>query len=126
MCRQLLRGGIPGLHFYTLNLEVSAPAILHTLSLIKARGLCSPFLSRSDGQAQDVLSHRDLPFARDKSRKEEGVRPVHWANRPDAYVARTAQWDDFPNGLLLRCRRFLGSRDLCSPSPRPLPTRCCG
>lgn len=45
-----------------------------------------------------MLSHRDLPFARDKSRKEEGVRPVHWANRPDAYVARTAQWDDFPNG----------------------------
>jgi 5,10-methylenetetrahydrofolate reductase len=36
MCRQLLRGGIPGLHFYTLNLEVSAPAVLHTLSLIKA------------------------------------------------------------------------------------------
>jgi hypothetical protein len=45
-----------------------------------------------------VCNHRDLPFARDKARKKEQVRPVHWANKPESYVARTANWDDFPNG----------------------------
>lgn len=47
---------MPGLHFYTLNLEVAAPAILHTLDLIK-----------------EVPTHRDLPFVRDKTRKTEQV-----------------------------------------------------
>jgi hypothetical protein len=47
--------------------KVSVPAVLHTLGLV-----------------HDVLTHRDLPFARDKTRSNEGIRPVHWANRPDA------------------------------------------
>lgn len=66
MCRKLLRGGVPGLHFYTLNLEVSAPAILHTLGLVK------------DAQ---VVPHRELPWNKDSSRKGEGIRPIFWANR---------------------------------------------
>jgi methylenetetrahydrofolate reductase (NADPH) len=28
----------------------------------------------------------------------EDVRPINWANRPKSYVARTNEWDDFPNG----------------------------
>lgn len=47
--------------------QVSVPAMLHTLGLV-----------------HDVLTHRELPFARDKTRSNEGIRPVHWANRPDA------------------------------------------
>lgn len=28
----------------------------------------------------------------------EDVRPINWANRPKSYIARTNNWDDFPNG----------------------------
>lgn len=32
------------------------------------------------------------------SRREEDVRPVFWKNRHKSYVARTQDWDEFPNG----------------------------
>jgi methylenetetrahydrofolate reductase (NADPH) len=28
----------------------------------------------------------------------EEVRPIYWANRPRTYIARTEEWDAFPNG----------------------------
>jgi hypothetical protein len=28
----------------------------------------------------------------------EDVRPINWANRPKSYIARTNQWDEYPNG----------------------------
>lgn len=31
-------------------------------------------------------------------RREEDVRPVFWKNRNKTYVARTQDWDEFPNG----------------------------
>jgi methylenetetrahydrofolate reductase (NADPH) len=31
-------------------------------------------------------------------RKEENVRPIFWKNRNKSYVARTQEWDEFPNG----------------------------
>jgi methylenetetrahydrofolate reductase (NADPH) len=31
-------------------------------------------------------------------RAREDVRPIFWNNRPKSYVARTASWDEFPNG----------------------------
>ena len=32
------------------------------------------------------------------NRREEDVRPVSWKNRNKSYVARTQDWDEFPNG----------------------------
>src|SRR5437762_8883687 len=31
-------------------------------------------------------------------RREENVRPIFWKNRNKSYVARTQEWDEFPNG----------------------------
>lgn len=33
-----------------------------------------------------------------KGRREENVRPIFWRNRNASYVARTQDWDEFPNG----------------------------
>ena len=32
------------------------------------------------------------------NRREEDVRPVFWKNRHKSYIARTQDWDEFPNG----------------------------
>lgn len=32
------------------------------------------------------------------NRREEDVRPIFWKNRNKSYVARTQDWDEFPNG----------------------------
>lgn len=32
------------------------------------------------------------------NRREEDVRPIFWKNRNKTYVARTQDWDEFPNG----------------------------
>jgi len=31
-------------------------------------------------------------------RKTEDVRPIFWANKPQSYLERTKNWDEFPNG----------------------------
>jgi methylenetetrahydrofolate reductase (NADPH) len=82
-CKELIAKGIPGLHFYTLNLESSVMRIVQGLGLVP-----------------DWTATRSLPWKQsaDKTRKEEDVRPIFWANRPGSYVRRTATWDDFPNG----------------------------
>merc|ERR1712224_393785 len=82
-CKDLMQNGIPGLHFYTLNLESSVMRIVEGLGL-----------------TPDWTASRDLPWKQsaDKKRKGEDVRPIFWANRPGSYVRRTATWDDFPNG----------------------------
>jgi len=83
MCKELLDAGIPGLHFYTLNLEKSVLQILDGLDLI----------------AKHMA--RTLPWRvsanTDRKAKEE-VRPIFWSNRPRSYMSRTSSWDDFPNG----------------------------
>lgn len=32
------------------------------------------------------------------NRREENVRPIFWRNRQRSYIARTQDWDEFPNG----------------------------
>jgi methylenetetrahydrofolate reductase (NADPH) len=32
------------------------------------------------------------------NRRDENVRPIFWRNRNRSYVARTSEWDEFPNG----------------------------
>eukprot|EP00276_Gloeochaete_wittrockiana_P005145 CAMPEP_0184655738 /NCGR_PEP_ID=MMETSP0308-20130426/14383_1 /TAXON_ID=38269 /ORGANISM="Gloeochaete witrockiana, Strain SAG 46.84" /LENGTH=592 /DNA_ID=CAMNT_0027092455 /DNA_START=195 /DNA_END=1973 /DNA_ORIENTATION=+ len=84
MCRKILDAGAsPGLHFYTLNLEKSVTKIIEGLGMVDLN-----------------KAHRPLPWrppARDK-RSKESVRPIFWANRPKSYLARTATWDEYPNG----------------------------
>merc|ERR1712013_125073 len=74
-------GYAPGIHFYTLNREVSSTAILKNL------GLWS-----------DIK--KPLPFrpSADPARNEEEVRPIFWTQRPKSYIHRTRHWDEFPNG----------------------------
>ncbi|KAK4534421.1 hypothetical protein CDCA_CDCA01G0446 [Cyanidium caldarium] len=84
MCRRILKSGlVPGLHFYTLNLESTVVAILENLRLIPK-----------------FESVRSLPWrpATIDGRRSEDVRPIFWANRPKSYLLRTEGWDDYPNG----------------------------
>ena len=82
ICRRLLDGGAPGLHFYTLNLERSVQVILDRLAIVPER-------------VERVLPWRSAAAVR---RPKEDVRPIFWANRPKSYLARTQDWDEFPNG----------------------------
>ena len=82
ICRRLLAGGAPGLHFYTLNLERSVQVILSRLGILPER-------------SERVLPWRSAAAVR---RPREDVRPIFWANRPKSYLARTQDWDEFPNG----------------------------
>ena len=84
MCEKLVKEGVPGLHFYTLNLEHSVKEILNSIGLIS-----------------DNKTNRELPWRQssDEIRKlSEDVRPIFWSNRPISYLTRTENWDDFPNG----------------------------
>ncbi len=83
MCRKLNEQGVRGFHFYTLNLESSVTAILDEL-----------------GWTDSAASRRALPWRVSSlsDRSEEDVRPIFWSNRPKSYLARTMDWDDFPNG----------------------------
>ena len=53
-------------------------------------------LTSSDG----TPTNRPLPWRHSLglNRREEDVRPVFWKNRNKSYVARTQDWDEFPNG----------------------------
>lgn len=82
MCQELLKAGTPGLHFYTLNREVAVKSILEQLGLWA-----------------DKL-HRPLPWkpTANHTRSEEEIRPIFWRCRPNSYVCRTSEWEEFPNG----------------------------
>ncbi len=82
MCQHLLDEGVVGLHYYTLNLEKVSTQIVTEL------GLLPDNVSRS-------LPWLPVPNA---SRENEAVRPIFWSNRPKSYMARTMEWDEFPNG----------------------------
>ena len=45
-------------------------------------------------------NNRTLPWRQSLglNRREEDVRPIFWKNRNKSYVARTQDWDEFPNG----------------------------
>jgi methylenetetrahydrofolate reductase (NADPH) len=84
MCEKLIAEGVPGLHFYTLNLEHSVSEILRLLGLASKQG-----------------SIRELPWRQSAAgdrKTVEDVRPIYWSNRPVSYLTRTETWDDFPNG----------------------------
>merc|ERR1719353_1676214 len=98
MSRELMEGGCPGLHLYTLNLEKSATAICEKLGLV--------------GQGEKP---KEYPFNRSTgTRGVESTRPIFWAQRAKSYVERTQGWNEFPDG------RF-GQRDTNAfKSPAPI------
>ena len=83
MCRGLVELGVPGFHFYTLNIQSSTTRILERLGRV------------SPGSRERALPWRS---SSEPTREREEVRPIFWSNRPKSYVARTVDWDDYPNG----------------------------
>lgn len=80
MCNELISKGIKFLHFYTINLETSVVESVKKLGIMK--------------------KHKKLPWKKPsfKGRSDETVRPIFWANKPNSYIARTSEWDEYPNG----------------------------
>ena len=84
MGKELLEGGAPSVHIYTLNLETTAMAIVDGLNLApKAH-----------------QQQKDYPWMKGMGNRgsKETTRPIFWAQRARSYVDRTSSWDDFPNG----------------------------
>merc|ERR1719174_422137 len=82
MSRELMEGGCPGLHLYTLNLEKTATAICEKLGLV-----------------DENSKNREYPFNRSTgTRGVESTRPIFWAQRPKSYVERTQCWNELPDG----------------------------
>lgn len=84
MCQKMIDNGILHLHFYTMNLATATNMVLEKLQLLPSV----------------VKSPPSLPWRQSLgfNRKEENVRPIFWKNRTKSYVARTQEWDEFPNG----------------------------
>ena len=85
LCRRLLGAGINHLHFYTMNLAQATTLLLEDLRML-------PSTERPLKQS--------LPWRQSLGlgRRGEDVRPIFWKNRNKSYVARTQEWDEFPNG----------------------------
>ena len=87
-CRKVLDSGITmHLHFYTMNLAASTRMVLEELAVTPSSGSPDP----------DI---KPLPWRQSLglNRRDENVRPIFWRNRNRSYVARTEDWDEFPNG----------------------------
>jgi methylenetetrahydrofolate reductase (NADPH) len=103
MGKELLEGGAPSVHIYTLNLETTAMAIVDGLELAP----------------KPHQQQKAYPWMKGSGNRGsvETTRPIFWAQRARSYIDRTSSWDDFPNG------RF-GNRDspaygLFSKPPKP-------
>jgi methylenetetrahydrofolate reductase (NADPH) len=68
-----------------MNLEQATRMIIDGLSL----------LPQVDSPVEKPLPWRQ---SLGLNRRNENVRPVYWRNRSRSYVARTRDWDEFPNG----------------------------
>ena len=84
LCETLLQAGVPGIHFYTLNLENSVTDVLVRLKLTK------------DSRERKAFPWRQATT--DGRQQVEEIRPIYWSNRTASYLSRTSTWDDFPNG----------------------------
>lgn len=85
MCRKMISAGIMQLHFYTMNLAQTTRMVLEELDLV----------SKDSTPKNKILPWRQ---SLGLNRREEDVRPVFWKNRNKSYIARTQDWDEFPNG----------------------------
>lgn len=78
--QELIDFGCRFLHYYTMNLETSVIKTIEGLGILK--------------------TNKMLPFVKgtQEERKGEDVRPIFWANKPQSYLQRTRDWEEFPNG----------------------------
>ena len=87
-CRRLLDAGVTmHLHFYTMNLAASTRLVLDDLAM-------TPAVDSHNPDLKPLPWRQSLGF----NRRDENVRPIFWRNRNRSYVARTQDWDEFPNG----------------------------
>lgn len=87
-CRKILDSGVTlHLHFYTMNLAAATRMVLEELAVTPP----------TDTHHPDI---KPLPWRQSLglNRRDENVRPIFWRNRNRSYVARTQDWDEFPNG----------------------------
>ena len=70
---------------YTMNLAQATRMVLEELGLTSTDG---------------TPNNKPLPWRQSLglNRREEDVRPIFWKNRNKSYIARTQDWDEFPNG----------------------------
>jgi methylenetetrahydrofolate reductase (NADPH) len=76
--QNLIANGYRFVHYYTMNLETAV------LKVIDGNGTLNV--------------HRSLPRSLSNNRADESCRPIFWSNNSKSYVAKTQNWDDFPNG----------------------------
>ena len=90
MCKELLDSGhVHGLHFYTLNREMSVSEILKKLDMYQEKDEQDAVLRKFPWLPSPALARRG---------QMEDVRPIFWTARPRSYMIRTSNWDEFPNG----------------------------
>ncbi|XP_074626835.1 methylenetetrahydrofolate reductase (NADPH)-like isoform X1 [Acropora palmata] len=90
MCKELLDSGhVHGLHFYTLNREMSVSEILKKLGMYQENDEQDSVLRKFPWLPGPALARRG---------QMEDVRPIFWTARPRSYMIRTSNWDEFPNG----------------------------
>ncbi|ANB15677.1 methylenetetrahydrofolate reductase (NAD(P)H) MET13 [Sugiyamaella lignohabitans] len=88
MCEKMVAAGIQHLHFYTMNLEKATVMVLDKL------GILPEYIPEEDKKNPPLPWRQSLALGRE----DETVRPIFWKNRKKSYVARTQDWDEFPNG----------------------------
>ena len=81
MCKDIIDSGTKFLHFYTVNLEKSTAEVVGKLGIQRKKNISLPWTKPNT-----------------EDRKEESVRPIFWSQKPKSYIARTNEWDEYPNG----------------------------
>lgn len=83
VCRELMKQGVNGFLFYTLNLSKSCTSILHELG----------YLDEEKGIDRKRL-FLNFPWL---ATKEEGLcTPLFWSTRPKSFFTRTKDWGKLP------------------------------
>jgi methylenetetrahydrofolate reductase (NADPH) len=95
LIKQLLRGGVRGIYIYSMNLESPVVRIVEGTGLTGRTRLLHEFGGVNGASSTPAES---IPTHWRRSRSDEEVRPIFWAGRTNSYLARTSQWDEFPNG----------------------------
>ncbi|KAF9088733.1 hypothetical protein BGX23_007139 [Mortierella sp. AD031] len=150
MTKELLESGlVPGIHYYTFNLERSTRLILEGAGLVPSQQQSSttnvengsnnnsvaststasppqPVSSPSLSLSPTVIT-KDKPWRSNflpHRRRQELQRPIFWANRPKSYISRTETWQDFPADGSQWCNAINNNTDESSSSSlKPTPPR---
>ena len=101
MCRQIIEAGISHLHLLVYHNVVlhlrDADQDSYTMNLAQATRMVLEELGLA---SSETPTKKALPWrpSLGLNRRDENVRPIFWRNRNKSYIARTQDWDEFPNG----------------------------